>query len=204
MKRGLFAGIVLLFTACGAAPRPRPTLTPNELLARSVPVIVWVIGDKQGVGAVVTPDGLVAVAEHIVEDQQLRVKVQTDPADHPVKLVALDKTHGLALIQIVSASGMAVAALGDSGRVAAGDQVYEVNPDGASAGTITNVRQLSGDLTIFEISTSNPGAWYGPIYDVHGDIVAFTEATVPIGNSRRTVVAVPASYVRAMLKQQGR
>jgi hypothetical protein len=97
--------------------------------------------------------------------------------------------------------------IGDSSQVAAGDQIIAIgNPLGVfdysvSAGLISQVRPLSEDLTILQISAPiSPGSSGGPLFNQFGEVIGVTTAIITQGQNIN--LAVPANYLRPMMAKR--
>ena len=207
------ASVVLLAAvACGAPSTqvPRTRLTPKDVVKNSSPAIVRIeAGEaKVGTGFVVDKMGIVATNLHVIEGEA-QIKVRTfDGTQYPVVSIAgMDRGHDLALLRIAPKKPMPVLALGDSNQVSAGDQIVAIgNPLGVfdysvSAGLISQVRPLSADLTILQISAPiSPGSSGGPLFNQFGEVIGVTTAIITQGQNIN--LAVPANYLRPMLAQR--
>ena len=204
--------LLLLAISCGgpAAQVPRTRLTPKDIVKDSSPAIVRIeAGEaKVGTGFIVDKTGLVATNLHVVEGEA-QIKVRTfDGTQYPVLSIAgMDRGHDLALLRIQPKKPLPVLSLGDSSQVSAGDQIIAIgNPLGVfdysvSAGLISQVRPLSEELTILQISAPiSPGSSGGPLFNQFGEVIGVTTAIITQGQNIN--LAVPANYLRPMLAQR--
>ena len=184
-------------------------MSPKDIVKESSPAIVRIeAGDaKVGTGFVVDKGGIVATNLHVVEGEAL-IKVRTfDGSQYQVMSIAgIDKGHDLALLKIAPPKPMPSLVLGDSNAVSAGDQIIAIgNPLGVfdysvSAGLISQVRPLSPELTILQISAPiSPGSSGGPLFNQFGEVIGVTTAIITQGQNIN--LAVPANYLRPMLAQ---
>jgi hypothetical protein len=189
---------------------PRNRLTPKDIVKDSSPAIVRIeAGEaKVGTGFLVDKSGIVATNLHVIEGEA-QIKVRTfDGKEYPVITIAgMDRGHDLALLRIQPQKPLPVLALGDSSQVAAGDQIIAIgNPLGVfdysvSAGLISQVRPLSEELTILQISAPiSPGSSGGPLFNQFGEVIGVTTAIITQGQNIN--LAVPANYLRPMLAQK--
>jgi serine protease Do len=99
---------------------------------------------------------------------------------------------------------LSVVRLGDSSMMSAGDKIYAIgNPldlaYSVSDGLISQVRQLSNDLTILQISAPiSQGSSGGPLFNQYGEVIGVTTAIVTDGQNIN--LAVPANYLRPMIR----
>jgi hypothetical protein len=122
-------------------------------------------------------------------------------------IAGLDKGHDLALLRIKPKKALPILRLGDSSAVSAGDRVYAIgNPLGVfdysiTDGLISQVRPLSADLTILQISAAiSQGSSGGPLFNQFGEVIGVTTAIITQGQAIN--LAVPANYLRPMMKEQ--
>jgi serine protease Do len=209
MRRSL---VLLLAVACGgpAAQIPKARLTPKDIVRDSSPAIVRIeAGEaKVGTGFIVDKSGIVATNLHVVEGEA-QIKVRTfDGSQYAVLSIAgMDRGHDLALLRIQPKKPLPTLSLGDSSQVSAGDQIIAIgNPLGVfdysvSAGLISQVRPLSEELTILQISAPiSPGSSGGPLFNQFGEVIGVTTAIITQGQNIN--LAVPANYLRPMLAQK--
>ncbi|MFF2653795.1 S1C family serine protease [Streptomyces sp. NPDC058045] len=107
-------------------------------------------GQSTGSGVIVTSDGEIVTNNHVVAGAS-QIKVTLDGGRrYTAKVVGTDPKKDLALIKLHGASGLKAASLGDSGRLAVGEQVVAIgSPEGLS-GTVTSgiVSALHRDVTV--------------------------------------------------------
>src|SRR3569623_310476 len=184
--------LVVALAACGgkAAATPQPAqLPPRQIVDSSSPASVRIeAGDNMvGTGFIVYGGGLIATNLLVIEgESKIRVKLFKDSTEYPVTTIAgVDRGHDLALIWIQPRQQLPVLHLGDSKAVSAGDQVYAIgNPLGVfdysvTEGLISQVRDLTPDLTILQISAAlSPGSSGGPLINQFDKVVSVTTAII--------------------------
>jgi hypothetical protein len=184
-------------------------MSAKEIVDQSSPAVVRIeAGDsKVGTGFVIDGRGLIATNLHVIEGES-DIKVRThDGAQYQVMSVAgIDKSHDLALVRIYPKKALPQVRLGDSSQVSAGDKIYAIgNPLGVfdysvSDGLISQVRPLSADLTILQISAPiSPGSSGGPLFNQFGEVIGVTTAIITQGQAIN--LAVPANYLRPLIAQ---
>jgi len=205
--------LVVALAACGgksATPAQHPQLTPRQIVDMSSPAIVRIEAgeNKVGTGFIVNGKGLIATNLHVIEgESKIHVKLFKDSTEYPVTTIAgFDRGHDLALIWIQPRKQLPVLHLGDSKAVSAGDRVYAIgNPLGVfdysvTDGLISQVRDLTPDLTILQISAAiSPGSSGGPLFNQYGEVVGVTTAIITQGQNIN--LAVPTNYLRPLIKQ---
>lgn len=212
MRRTSLLVIVALMAGCGSTQKSsnHTTQTARDIIDRSSPAIVRIeAGEaKVGTGFIIGSDGLIATNLHVIEgESNIRVKLFKDPTEYSATvIVGVDKSHDLALLRIKTKKALPTLRLGDSSAVSAGDRVYAIgNPLGVfdysiTDGLISQVRPLSEDLTILQISAAiSQGSSGGPLFNQFGEVIGVTTAIITQGQAIN--LAVPANYLRPMMKQ---
>ena len=186
-------------------------MTAKDIVETSSPAIVRIeAGDnKVGTGFIVDKTGLIATNLHVIAGEtDIKVRLYKDPTEYQVMSVAgVDKGHDLALVRIAPKHQLSTVKLGDSSVVSAGDQVVAIgNPLGVfdysvSAGLISQVRPLSSELTILQISAPiSQGSSGGPLFNQFGEVIGVTTAIITSGQNIN--LAVPGNYLRPMMAQK--
>jgi serine protease Do len=212
-RSSLVIWLVAIAIGCGSAQKPKPLvrMSPREIIDTSSPAIVRIeAGEaKVGTGFVLDESGLIATNLHVIEgESRVRVRLYKDPTEYPVaSIAAIDKTHDLVLIRIKPKKPLPKLVLGDSSIVAAGDRVYAIgNPLGVfdysiTDGLISQVRPLSDELTILQISAAiSQGSSGGPLFNQFGQVIGVTTAIITQGQAIN--LAVPANYLRPLMQNQ--
>ncbi|HEU4615576.1 MAG TPA: S1C family serine protease [Kofleriaceae bacterium] len=210
-RSSLLVVAVVIAAGCGASQKgPKSGLSPREIIDTSSPAIVRIeAGDsKVGTGFILDENGLIATNLHVIEgESKVRVKLYKDNTEYPATVVAaVDKNHDLALIRIQPRKRLPKLRLGDSSAVSAGDRVYAIgNPLGVfdysiTDGLISQVRPLSDDLTILQISAAiSQGSSGGPLFNQYGEVIGVTTAIITQGQAIN--LAVPANYLRPLMQR---
>ena len=148
-----------------------------------------------GTGFLVSSDGLILTAAHVVRDAD-RVRAQLEKGDPvPVRVVFSDETSDVALLRLETVPDfpLAPARLGDSDRVRKGETVYVIgNPMGieksVSVGVVSGrrpMRKVFGGLVETEViqtdAAINQGNSGGPIFNSRGEVIAMAQAILTRG-----------------------
>jgi len=208
MRSSLLA-VVLIGCGSTAATTPHTRMSAREIVDASSPAIVRVEAgeDRVGTGFILDRSGLIATNLHVIEGESaIRVKLYKDQGEYPVVSIAgVDRGHDLALMWIHPKGKLPTVKLGDSNVVSAGDKIYAIgNPLGmdysVSDGLISQVRQLSAELTILQISAPiSQGSSGGPLFNQFGEVIGVTTMIVTQGQNIN--LAVPGNYLLPMMKQ---
>lgn len=142
-------------TVSGVAAALSPTIV--EIGATST------AGQSTGSGVIITADGEIVTNNHVVADATaIKVTLSTGKT-YTAEVVGTDPDKDLALIKLQGASGLKTAALGDSSKVAVGDEVVAIGSPEGLTGTVTSgiVSALDRDVTVAKDSDSGSGSGSG-------------------------------------------
>ena len=129
-------------TVAGVAAALSPTIV--EIGATST------AGQSTGSGVVITSDGEIVTNNHVIADASaIKVTLSTGRT-YTADVVGTDADKDLALIKLRGASGLKTATLGDSSKVAVGDEVVAIGSPEGLTGTVTSgiVSALDRDVTV--------------------------------------------------------
>ncbi|MCU1447799.1 trypsin-like peptidase domain-containing protein [Cryobacterium sp.] len=162
-----------------------------------------------GTGLVLTSDGRILTNNHVVAGaSSITVTVVSTGVEYVAEVVGTDATDDIAVLELVDASGLAVADLDTTGEVAVGDAVTGVgNANGtgdltAAAGTVLSLEQSitaqssdgsdAEDLTgLIEVDADiESGESGGPLYDADGEVIGIDTAASS-GTTNVTGYAIP-------------
>jgi S1-C subfamily serine protease len=213
------------------------TLTTAQIASKVDPGLVDVVstlgyqnGEAAGTGMVLTSTGEVLTNNHVIDGAtSVKVRDVGNGRTYTAKVVGYDKTHDVAVLQMVNASGLTTVSLSSSG-VQLGDKVVglgnalgkggtpSVAPGKVTATgrTITasdedagNAEQLHG--LIQTNAGIQPGDSGGPLVNTHGDIVGMDTAassnisTTAFGTQSdkpaTQAFAIPISHATAIADQ---
>lgn len=142
-------------TVSGVAAALSPTIV--EIGATST------AGQSTGSGVVITADGEIVTNNHVIAGATaIKVTLSTGRT-YTAEVVGTDPDKDLALIKLQGASGLKTAALGDSSKVAVGDEVVAIGSPEGLTGTVTSgiVSALDRDVTVAKDSDSGSGSGQG-------------------------------------------
>ena len=163
----------------------------------------------EGSGFVVSADGLVLTAAHVVRGAETVTVRLADRREFAASVVGMDLVTDVAVLRI-AADHLPTVRLGDSARLRSGDWVLAIgSPFGfdhsASAGLVSAVDRAIPDEPLRFIQTDvplNPGNSGGPLFDAHGEVVGINAQIFSItGGFQGISFAVPIDLVRQAAQQ---
>jgi len=169
-----------------------------------------------GSGFIVSPDGLVITAAHVVEDPKADYTVILEPKKrYQAKVVARDPIKDLAILKI-KGRGFPAIELGDSGEIELGQEVVAVGNalgefhDTLSTGIISGlsrkIKTLSPLARLAQLrgliqtdAAINPGNSGGPLVDMEGKVIGINTAMVM--GAQNIGFAIPINYIKKDLEE---
>ncbi len=178
------------------------TLTKAQIAAKVDPGLVDVVstlgyqnGEAAGTGMVLTSTGEVLTNNHVIDGAtSIKVRDVGNGHTYSAKVVGYDKTHDVAVLQLVNASGLTTVSLSSSGVsngqkvVALGNALGKGGTPSVATGKVTatgrtitasdedagNAEQLHG--LIQTNAGIQPGDSGGPLVNTAGDVVGMNTA----------------------------
>ncbi|MFJ8915886.1 S1C family serine protease [Amycolatopsis sp. NPDC102389] len=156
-------------------------------------------GEAVGSGVILTADGRILTNAHVVADAEGDVTVTlSDGKQYKASVVGADTKADIAVIQAKDASGLTAASLGDSGKLAVGQQVVAIGSPGGLQNTVTTGIVSALNRKLDELSsgqerrspysrTTNDG---GPSYTA-----IQTDAPINQGNSGGALVDAQGNVI---------
>lgn len=191
-------------------------------IAKAMPSVVEIRGTvSQGVslgsGVIVDTRGDIVTNNHVVDGTSSLEVVLNDGRNFPAQLIGSDPANDLAVVRIQPFTGMTVATLGDSTKLALGQEVLAIGSPLGFSGTVTSgvvsslnrSAQESRSVTLTGlIQTSaeiNPGNSGGALVDLQGHVVGIPTLSA-VNNETNTPAngigfAIPSSQVQAAMTQ---
>ena len=187
----------------GTAPQggtQDPNLTQRQKAAAAAvtPGLVDVVstigydgGQGAGTGIILSADGLILTNHHVIAGStSLAVTVIATGKVYRAKVLGYDATHDIAVIKLVNASGLTPAPLGDSTKVAIGDEVIGVGNAGGRGGAPSVV---AGSVTGLDKSITAQDAADGTSERLSGLIE--TDANIEAGDSGGALVSADGKVI---------
>jgi len=186
----------------------------RHVYEQASPAVVLIISQKagasvgQGSGAIVSEDGVIISALHVVENaDHAVVKLKNGDIYDDVSVVAIDPRKDLVVLK-VAGFDLPTIPLGNSNEVKEGDPVAMLsNPRGLeqsiTQGIVSAVRDLpdAGFKVIQTTAAASPGSSGGPLLNAKGELVAILSFKVVGGENLN--FGIPINYARGMLTSQG-
>ena len=172
-----------------------------------------------GSGSIVTPDGYILTANHVVEGaDEIKVGISDDKREYSAKIVGTDPDTDIAVLKI-EAHGLPAIVLGDSSQLEVGDVVLAIgNPFGLGQTVTRGIISALGrsladaDDANSEVRTRyqdfiqtdasiNKGNSGGALVDAEGRLIGINDAIVsPSGTSAGIGFAVPINMARNVME----
>jgi S1-C subfamily serine protease len=172
-------------------------------------VLAYEGAEAAGTGLILSANGRILTNNHVVEGAtSITVTVVSTGVEYTAEVVGTEASEDIAVLDLVDASGLAVADLDTSGDVTVGDAVTGVGNAGgtgtltAAAGTVVNLEQSitaqdsdgsdAEDLTgLIEVDADiESGESGGPLYDADGEVIGIDTAASS-GTTNITGYAIP-------------
>ena len=170
-----------------------------------------------GTGIVLTQDGKVLTNNHVLGGAStIKVIDIGDGRTYPATVAGFDRRHDIAVLQLIGASGLATAAIGDSSTVRAGDAVLGIGNAGGRGGspaaapamvtalnqavTVTDEdaglsEQLNGMIQI--AADIRPGDSGGPLVNAAGQVIGVDTAA----SAGKQGFAIPINQAMELARQ---
>ena len=164
---------------CSAEPAPLPGGV-SSALASAVRIETL---SGTGSGVLVSPDGFVLTAAHVVADSNAVTVVRADGLQLPAETIRVDRDHDVALLQIPG-QGHPCAPVGDSPPALA-ESIYSIGSPGGeelalsiSRGVVSGYREWDSHRFLQTDASINPGNSGGPLLNDAGQVVAITSGKI--------------------------
>ena len=157
-----------------------------------------------GSGVIISSDGYILTCDHVVSGAS-NITVTIGDKDYPATIIGEDSTSDIAVIKI-EADGLTPAIVGDSNKLAVGDNVLAVgNPLGELGGTVTGgmISALNRSVTIQGTNSTNtmsliqmdasvsPGNSGGGLFNMNGELVGIVNAKSSSSDAEGLGFAIP-------------
>lgn len=194
----------------------RPYLTRDvSTLVKQIGEAVVQVRTPEGLGSgfFVNEDGYLITNFHVIEGET-EISVEVYPQRDgdlsretykQVKIIAINKFHDLALLQIQdkNAPKFKPVVLGSSDALNVGDEVFAIGSPLGLERTVTQgilstkTRELEGELYLQTSTQINPGNSGGPLFNLAGEVVGVTNMKITFGEGLG--FAIPVELVKSFL-----
>jgi S1-C subfamily serine protease len=168
--------------------------------------------EGQGSGFIIDKQGHVLTNYHVVQGNPQKLEVTlSNRKKYPAKVIGLDRSHDLAVVQI-NAPDLVPATLGDSHGLIVGQKVFAIgNPFGLNGtmtrGIISSIRSIVEpdgtkiDEAIQTDASINPGNSGGPLLNSRGEVIGINTMIASNGAAQSAGIgfAVPINAAKAVL-----
>lgn len=206
MKINPTLGLIAWFSALSLA---QTAFNPAEVAKKTMPSVLLIKGitgqgESLGTGFVVSSDGKIATALHVIQDLKSGgVRLSNGEIFDSFSVLAFDQRKDLAIIK-VSGFDLPVVELGNSNEVSPGEQVVLIGSPQGLEGTITTgvisaIRELpDGGFKIIQTdAATNPGNSGGPLMNSRGQAVGMID--FKLRGTENLNFALPINYIRGLL-----
>lgn len=206
-----FLLLICLLTFSAAAQN-----IPSYSKLKEAAVDILVNGNLSGSGAIVSEDGEVLTAAHIFITKADLEVVNHNNQRSPVKLIAIDRGHDLALLKIDSAKKFPFLKISEK-DISAGNQIFHFGSAFYRRGMLQN-GFVSEEKPSFEFynghsshsvrvmhvtATMQPGTSGGPWVNRNGQIIGVQSGIMTINNSNSGMAYLsPLEAVKKLIKEK--
>ena len=226
------AGLGTFFGLLTATASSRnAVLTTAQVAAQTDPGLVDVVSTlglqqaaSAGTGLVLTPSGEVLTNNHVIKGAtSIRVTDIGNGHSYRAKVVGYDQSKDIAVLQLIGASGLQTAALGDSSTVKVGDKVVALGNAGGRGGTpsvaVGKVAGLSASISAADQGAGTverltglirhnapiqPGDSGGPLVSNTGKVIGIDTAAsagFQFQGGQTQAFAIPVNQAVALARQ---
>lgn len=171
------------------------------------------LSEATGSGVIISPTGLIATNNHVIENSREITVVLSDRREYPAEIVGVDRATDLALLRI-KASGLPYLEFGNSDSLRVGEWVLAVGNPFSLQSTVTagivsakgrSIDILEGEDRIESFiqtdAVVNPGNSGGALVNSNGELIGINTAIVTqSGRYEGYSFAVPGNLARKILR----
>ncbi len=197
-------------SAVGQQPvdrRRAPSLQQAIAAVRRATVTISATGPdsgRQGSAFLVTPDGVVATAAHVVHGATAaKVRLPSGETFDVQGVIVMDEARDYALLRIAG-FGLPTVSLGNSDSVTVGTHLLALGAPLGFEATVSDgllsATRLKGGTRLFQISIPiSPGSSGGPVATDDGAVIGIVVATWKEEGAQNLNFALPINYLRGQI-----
>jgi putative serine protease PepD len=158
-------------------------------------------GEAIGSGVILTSDGRILTNAHVVDGAQNVVITTSDGTKYQASVVGADTKADIAVVQAKNASGLKAATLGDSSKLAVGQEVVAIGSPGGLQNTVTTgiVSALNRNLSDIGGGQQRPQSPFSRTSNESSDSPSYTaiqtDASINQGNSGGALVDAQGNVI---------
>lgn len=164
-----------------------------------------------GSGFILTDTGYVLTNHHVIDGASEVIVILYDGSEYPAEIIGSDAVTDIAVLKI-NTSGLNAVKIGDSDKLAVGDQVVAIgNPLGELANSLT-VGYISAKKRIVSIddiprvmlqtdASVSPGNSGGPLFNLNGEVIGVVAAKTVSSGVEGIGFAIPINIAADIANQ---
>lgn len=202
-------GFTLALCVCGSLTQPaaafQDTIDIESIRRATVTIqVTSASGGAQGSGFVLTDDGIIATAAHVLEGATAATVIFLTGEEYPVAgVLAVDAARDFALIR-VAGFGLPTLTLGNSDSVGVGQRILAFGAPLGLDFTVTDgllsSDRMVGGIRLLQISVPvSPGSSGGPVTTEDGLVVGLVVSGILSDEAQNLNFALPINYLRGAL-----
>ena len=164
-----------------------------------------------GSGVIISTDGYIITNNHVIEGASKITVRLTTGTEYEAVLIGTDSQSDIAVLK-VDATGLPYATIGDSSKLAVGEEVLAIgNPLGSLGGSVTNgiISALDREITIdgqkmqlLQTNAAiNPGNSGGGLFNMNGELIAIVNAKSYGDAIEGLGFAIPINYAHEVAQE---
>ena len=166
-------------------------------------------GTFSGTGFVVTQDGVIATAKHVIEDAvYINVTFNTGLVSDEARKIAVSKDTDLALLKI-EAKNLPPVFLGNSDYTQPGAEITVIGSprrlqNTVTTGVISQLRPVSGGIVWHQISAPvSPSSSGSPVFDEDGNVISVVSSIYEGQENQNLNFSMPSNYLKKLMEENG-
>jgi serine protease Do len=205
MKRAVVALTSVLLVAFAQSVLAQSAIETARAATVTI-VVAGPDGQSHGSGFVVSSDGLVVTAAHVIEGATSAIVRFPDGEELNVEgVVAIDRAKDFAIVR-VAGFDLPTVPLGDADDVSVGQRVIAIGAPAFTtlAGTVSDglisSERIRDGTRMLQISVPvSPGSSGGPVMTEQGEVIGLVVSSITADDVQNLNFALPINYVRGRL-----